>query len=643
MRLESWLLHPAVQAVGRALLHFVWQGGALAALFLAADRLTRRSQARLRYAMACLTMLAMPGIFVTTALWSYRVPESASTAPSTGAAGAAGVASPREAPGAVRADDRTYWPLRREPSALPGWAVCIWLAGVAVLSIATMGGWIRVRRLTRRGLQSADPAWTATLADLMRRLEISRPVRLCTSALAEVPSVAGWARPYILLPVSALSGLSEPQLRAILAHELAHIRRHDYLVNLLQNAVETLLFYHPAVWWISRRVRQERENCCDDLAVAVCGDAIEYAGALAQLEELRGGMAAPALAATGGDLLSRIRRLTGEPAADGIPGSLGAAVAGALVLGAGMAAQVQPPKPAAPAPEVKFDVASIRPCDPHDNVAGGRGRKGDAGGGSSSVSPGRLAFQCMTLWEIIDSAYVLNSDRPLLNAAGLPFIPEHVRGGPAWIRSERFSIEAETDNPAASHADPRFDRPGVKLMRGPMLRALLEDRFQLKMHRETEDVPMYSLSVAKGGLKLKPMQAGDCVVNQPGHGQPKSDKPLCNWMGWGVHGPNRTLEGGGIPLSGLAELLGDWIMDRHVIDRTGIATVFNIHLEYAPDESTPLRNPGPGMDPVDPNSDIPPGAGIFTALEKQLGLKLEPVKGPREYYMIDRVERPSTN
>ena len=106
----------------------------------------------------------------------------------------------------------------------------------------------------------------------------------------------GWLRPVILFPASALTGLSAEQLEALLAHELAHIRRYDYLVNLLQTTVETLFFYHPAVWWVSAQVRQEREHCCDDLAVAACGDVLTYARALTALEQLRG--SEPQLAAS---------------------------------------------------------------------------------------------------------------------------------------------------------------------------------------------------------------------------------------------------------------------------------------------------------------------------------------------------------
>jgi len=129
------------------------------------------------------------------------------------------------------------------------------------------------------------------------------------SAVVQVPAVIGWLRPVVLLPASALTGLSPLQLDALLAHELAHVRRGDYLVNLLQTVIETLLFYHPAVWWVSARVRQEREHCCDDLAVTVCGDAMVYARALVGMEGLRVPPRAFAPAAAGGSLLHRVRRL----------------------------------------------------------------------------------------------------------------------------------------------------------------------------------------------------------------------------------------------------------------------------------------------------------------------------------------------
>jgi uncharacterized protein (TIGR03435 family) len=178
-------------------------------------------------------------------------------------------------------------------------------------------------------------------------------------------------------------------------------------------------------------------------------------------------------------------------------------------------------------------------------------------------------------------------------------------------------------------------------MAGPMLQTLLEDRFRLKTHREIEEAPMYALTVAKSGLKLKPIKEGDCLPDGPPE-WPQGGKPPCGWTGWGVNGPNRTLLGGGVPLRAVTSALGDLIMDRHVIDKTGITETFNIRLEYAPEENTRCLGP-PKVCTVDPSSDIQPGPSIFAAFEQQLGLKLESTKGPHGYIVVDHVERPSEN
>src|SRR5262249_18579164 len=144
---------------------------------------------------------------------------------------------------------------------LPGWIVCFWLLGVFILSTRAGVGWIRAQKLKRQTTGPTDSRWVEELVLLKERLGITRAVRLCVSAPTKVPIVIGWIRPLILLPATAVTGLSETQLRAILAHELAHVRRYDYLINLFQTAVETALFYHPAVWWVCRQIRIEREHC----------------------------------------------------------------------------------------------------------------------------------------------------------------------------------------------------------------------------------------------------------------------------------------------------------------------------------------------------------------------------------------------
>jgi hypothetical protein len=254
--------------------------------------------------------------------------------------------------------------------------ILVWIAGVSMLSLRLLTGWIWVQRLRTRGNAPAADRWQQMAGRLSRRLHIGRAITLLESTLVEVPTVIGWLKPVVLLPASALAALSPQQLEAILAHELAHIRRHDYLVNLLQTLVETVLFYHPAVWWLSRRIRIERENCCDDLAVSLCGDPVAYAHALADLESLRPVPSAfrrkhddhIAMAATGGSLLERVRRLLGAPSSHTgrapawLAGSVALLLLGGIALGAdGVARQPQAPvviaqqpvRAAAPAPAAR--------------------------------------------------------------------------------------------------------------------------------------------------------------------------------------------------------------------------------------------------------------------------------------------------
>src|SRR5256884_633639 len=184
------------------------------------------------------------------------------------------------------------------------------------------------RRRARGGASAPPPRRPA-------RRRVGRPGRLGHSTVVQGPAVLGWVGPVILLPASALTGLTPLQLEALLAHELAHVRRYDYLVNLIQSVIETLLFYHPAVWWISARVRDEREHCCDDLAVAVCGDAHFYASALLGMERLRVTTPTLVLTAAGGSLMARVRRLVGPPPVEIFSRWTAGVLAASLVLAAG--------------------------------------------------------------------------------------------------------------------------------------------------------------------------------------------------------------------------------------------------------------------------------------------------------------------
>jgi len=323
-------LHPLMQGtlflkLGWTLFHFVWQAGAVALpLAIVLKRLSGFSS-HLRYTFAggaMGLMLLLPVLTVVTidvAEGPIALPERIAVAhPPSPDPTEPAIDTPTGAATEIsmEASPRLPWKERIvsavEP-ALPS-IVILWLAGVCGLSLWHLGGWSQLQRLRRRMTQPVSPALTTRCRDLAHDLGIAKTVALVESALVQVPTVVGHLSPVILLPASALTGLSTDQIEAILLHELAHVKRCDYLVNILQTVVEILGFYHPAVWWVSHQMRIERENCCDDIAVQACCNRISYARALTTMEEIRTGRLSLAVAATGGSLLARIRRLVGRDA-----------------------------------------------------------------------------------------------------------------------------------------------------------------------------------------------------------------------------------------------------------------------------------------------------------------------------------------
>ncbi|MBZ5596191.1 MAG: TonB family protein [Acidobacteriia bacterium] len=295
--LETWVQTPLAGAIGWTLLHSLWEGAILSAALAAALAALRSPRAR--YAAACVAMLLMLGGFGLTLI--RVMPDGVDSLRTERTL----VFPARN----VRAGVDASSPSNPGLAAVVPWLAPFWVAGVWMFYLGHVAGWISVCRLRRRGVCCAPERWQKELARLSARLRLSRPVLLLESCLAEAPTVVGHFRPFILMPVGLLAGLPAGQIEAILLHELAHIRRYDYLVNVFQRSVEGLLFYHPAVWWMSRVIRAERENCCDDVVVAMSGNPHEYAVALTALEQNRCSSREPAVAATGGSLVKRIRRL----------------------------------------------------------------------------------------------------------------------------------------------------------------------------------------------------------------------------------------------------------------------------------------------------------------------------------------------
>ena len=306
-------LPPLIDALGWTLIHFVWQGALFGLLFAGLMKTMASSSASARHAMAVgvlvLMGLAPVATFSLLAL-GYTTPGKLLVTPVV----------------------LSGWWVDVESSLrgmLP-WGVFAWLLGVMGLSGRLALDWMAVRRLTSYCTKPLSTELEKLAAKVRQAYQVSVHVRVLESAIVKVPLAVGWLKPVILIPPSALMGLTQRQLELILAHEFAHIRRYDHVINLYQVVLETLLFYHPVVRWVSNRVRVERENCCDDLVVAQTGDSVAYARALTELEGLRNVSPQLALSATDGQLLHRVNRLVAKP--DPQRGSVAWAVSLLLVL-----------------------------------------------------------------------------------------------------------------------------------------------------------------------------------------------------------------------------------------------------------------------------------------------------------------------
>jgi beta-lactamase regulating signal transducer with metallopeptidase domain/HEAT repeat protein len=368
-----------VRTLGWALVHALWECGVLSVVLTIALTVTRRASPVVRYRLVALALALAIVLPAATALLTVQsldrialVETNLGGANRTPASDSAGVqATESVAPVSFASIRPATGPAARVRRSLRDglesrfvWLIIAWLGGVAALSARALGGVLYARRLVRVGSSDGGPAVASVARRLEDTLGIRTATRIVTSPRVMTPFVTGVLKPIIVFPAALLGGLAPAQVEMVLAHELAHIWRRDVLVNLLQAAVETLLFFHPAIWWMSARMREEREHCCDDLAIAACGgDRVAYTETLLALEEARADAPAFALAATGGSLLRRaLRLLRSEPAhADlGLRWAAGALTAFVALAASGPTARATAQTPFTPN-VVAVDTAGAQP------------------------------------------------------------------------------------------------------------------------------------------------------------------------------------------------------------------------------------------------------------------------------------------
>ena len=485
-----------------------------------------------------------------------------------------------------------------------------WLAGSTIVLFRWCAEWLQIARMLRHARwigtrDGVDILESATLRD----------------AGCE-PGVFGVIKPVVLIPADIADYLTPSQLDAVLDHECCHVRRRDNLTAAGHALVEAVFWFHPIVWWLGRELRIERERACDDAVLRRGVDSTAYAEGILMICRLYVEQRLTTIAAvTGAGLRRRIERIVAgavEPAVTR-PQRVLLGAAAALVLMVpvahgviGHAQQVNDPVIARMDATDTFEFASVK-----QNLSG------DGQRGIGFQAGGRFRARNMTVRGIIAAAYGLPQPLPMFR----------VVGGPNWIDSDRYDVDAAARSEVAGTLTPPWPPRGQS-----MLRALLIDRFAIAVRQEMRNLPAYELVLARPpatlGRQLRISTGTDCVPAPTASGNAASSGvAVIACGGFGFTPPQ--VNGRYLTMDQLARFLTLNVVERPVINRTALPGYYSWDLEFVRGLTTAPVGPG------DPSA--PAGPSIFTALTEQLGLKLEPTTAPLDVVVVDAVNRPTPN
>ncbi len=525
---------------------------------------------------------------------------------------------------------------------LAGGLAAAWLCGF----IAVIAVWcVRWRRIATV-VQQAEPLQDGCEVAILRRLEnaggISQPIEAVVTPGVLEPGIFGIFRPVLVWPQDISEHLDNEHIQAILAHEICHARHRDNLAAALHMLVEAIFWFHPPVWWMGKRLVEERERACDEQALELGNEPQIYAESILKTCEFCVGSPLVCVSGvTGGDLKERIVRIMANRGIRPLDRrrKLLLATAGLLAivvpLGFGLTHTSQIVATtldvdAANLPAAKFEVASIRPAAPQDIH--------------------RIMFQIMN--PPTDSRfYATNITLKMLVRVAYGVQDAQIEGGPKWLDSDHYDIQAKAD-PAVDAELKKPPPDESKLVKERMLQELLADRFHLEIEKQTKQMPVYALVVAKNGPKLQPSKVGASIPDSneempratPGEMMPRL-KPGTMRMSMQRGGEMafQTVAGS---MPSLAQALS-MQLGRMVLDQTGLKGTYDFTLTWTADESeSPMANGGSGMPPGGLGPAPAPdstGPSIFTAIEDQLGLKLKPEKGPVDALEIVNASQPTAN
>jgi uncharacterized protein (TIGR03435 family) len=551
------------------LVNHLWQSTFFAALVAAACLALRKNRARLRYWLwlAASVKFLIP-FSVLTGLGSNLV-LTASTP----------IVSEIRAL-QVREIETIFSPVssRRVP-ARPSFLPFLWIGGALLVTASWTRKWMELQRVCRASRPTS--------------IDFVIPVALSPAAIE--PGVFGFFRPVLLMPQGLTGHLNPDQLAAVLAHERCHIECRDHITAALHLVVCTIFWFHPAVWYIGRRLIEERERACDEAVLTGGNRAEVYAQSILNVcRQYRESPLACAPGVTGADLKRRIREIMSGRTCFGLTRTRKALLAAAVVAAIAvpvtvgiLCAQALPPAPA-----YGYEVVSIKPSGP-----------GQSGSQFSPGPQGGLRIQNFTTLQMLTFAY---------DARTYQFVDV-----PAWVTSEHFHVEFTADKPEAAPSHPMSVREMEAQLgrQRQRLQAVLRDRFGLVLKTETREFPIYTLTVAKGGSKLSPTKTTDRSSVAAGANQFVA-----------------TAE----PVSAFTNFLSA-ILGRFVRDETGLTGEYDFAVRWTPDPTQTYR----GTEPVDPDDSH--AVSIFTALQEQLGLKLESKRGPVPVFVVEKIARPEAD
>ncbi len=512
-------------------------------------------------------------------------------------------------------------PLPRRSTPLPGALLAVWLCGFAGILVNWQRKWRRVSRIVGASKPLREGREVEVLSQLKR--SGTPRLRIVSSNARLEPGLFGIFRPVLWLPKGIGDHLSEAQLQAVLAHELCHARRRDNLLAAIHMAVEATFWFHPLVWWLGARLEEERERACDEEVVQSGEYPQAYAeGVLKVCEFYLTSPLSCAAGVTGADLKKRIEGIMTNRFTRKLSFGKQTLLASAAVLAiAGPVAigLMNPPRGRAQAkdaaanlkarsatgvhPVKSFEVASVRLAPDAHKIDLWR------------LAGSRFEYTG-TIYGLIVRAFRLDSCRE-----------DCVLGSPPWVRDDMYRIDAKLPEGTPRYSTWELNRGRAEAVY-QMLKSLLADRFSLKIHSETEEAPVYAMTVAKGGHKLTP-SAGRTVEDDDGATVLDERMEILPIGGWETGKFRMTVTN--FTSQKIANGLSDMVLDRPTLDRTGLRGRFDFTLEWQTEE--------PHFPPR-PESLTP---AVISALGKQLGLRLEPTRGPVDVVAIDRIERPTEN